>query len=375
MKRKSLFLAALGVLLLSSCDKDLVVQDSVPATLKLTITGTDVDTRSTVTPLPTQIEENTVKRVTIGLFKSDGGGATDVIKEFLPGDLTVINSNTYQTSVQGSITNNESGARDVIVVVNAPAGHFAGATTKTAFISKALTLTQERNNLPMSGVCTAILTANQTVGPVIAQVSRMVARVDLVKLSSAFDPAGQYAFASFKADEVFMYNAMTTSSTDCLNTQFPGHGWFEALPPTLYLPNLRDAIDQTFTGNTDYTTRHYFYTFANLFTTNLLLLNNLDGPFTMATRLVISGKFKANASDPGDGERVYYPVIINRLLPPAVPADPLGIGVKRNTIYQITAVIKNKGGVTPITIIDPATLGVKVEVLDWEATIPQSAEF
>jgi hypothetical protein len=377
MKRKSLFLAALGVLLLNSCDKDLVVQNSVPATLKIAITGTDVDTRSTVTPSPTQTEENTVNRVTVGLFKSTGG-ATDVIKEYALSDLTAVSTNTYQASIQGSITDSESGNRDVIVVVNAPANHFAGATTKTAFITKALTLTQVKNNLPMSGVTTATLVANQVVGPVTAQVSRMVARVDLVSLSSAFDPAGPYANASFTADEVFMFNAMTTSTVDCLTTQFPGHGWLQdplPAPPVIFNPNLGDVINKTFIGSTTYDTMHYFYTFANLFTTNLIV-DNLNGPFTMATRLVISGMFKVDKNNILDGgTRVYYPVIVNRVLKSADLTTTKGIGVNRNTIYKISATIKSIGGVTPTTIIDPAYLDFNVEVKNWDLTINQSAEF
>ncbi|WP_321425933.1 hypothetical protein [uncultured Bacteroides sp.] len=57
MKKRSLFLVVIGTLLLSVCDYDKVAQDKVPATLKLTITGTDVDTRSFVTPGPVQTEE------------------------------------------------------------------------------------------------------------------------------------------------------------------------------------------------------------------------------------------------------------------------------------------------------------------------------
>lgn len=374
MKKQKLFFVVLGALLLSSCDRDVVVQDSIPAKLTLSITGTNVDTRSSALPLPSQAEENTVNRVTIGLFKSSG--AIDVIKEILLADLTTINASAYQTTIQGSIIGTESGARDIIVVANAPANYFAGLTTKFAFINKALSLTQVRNNLPMSGTGTTTLIANQTVGPVTVPISRMVARVDLVSLSSAFDPAGQYANASFVADEIFMYNAMSTSTVDCATTLFPKDGWLQTpipTPPILYDASLRDPINQPFTGSTAYSTKHYFYTFANLFMANLGNATNIGGPFDVATRLVISGMFKTNPSD--SEERVYYPVIINRLLPPAIPADPLGIGVKRNTIYQITATIKSKGGVTPLTIIDPAYLGVKIEVLDWALIVPQNAEF
>ena len=376
MKKRSLFLVVMGALLLSACDYNEVVKDKVPATLKLTITGTDVDTRSFVTPGPAQTEENNVNRVTIGLFKP--GGATDVITELLPGDLAVSGTTNliYDATVQGYITGSESGNRDIVVVINAPAKHFAGATTKTAFITKALSLTQVKNNLPMSGVNTTTLVANQTVGPVTINAARMVARVDLQSLSSAFDPAGQYADASFAADEIFMFNAMNTSTIDCATTQIPSHGWLQdpvPIPPILYNPDLGDAISKTFTGETTYSTKHYFYTFANLFMDNLNYTDNLNGSFILATRLVISGIFKVNAADAG--ERVYYPVIVNRVLQSGDLTATKGIGIKRNTIYQISATIKNKGGATPITIIDPATLGVKIDVLDWEPTVPQDAEF
>jgi hypothetical protein len=373
MKKNYLFLVGIGALLaMSSCSKEedlTVVKKGTPATLKITVLGADANTRATTVNPLVEGDDNTITRVTIGLFKA--GGATDVIKD--GGTLT-----SNKILVTGSVTTGDDGKRDVVVVANATAGLFAGCTTKALFMEKLMTLTQNRSLLPMAGESlTSVSTPNQlstninTPGEASVTISRLVARVQLESLQTQFDPAGQYPNAKFKANSIFMLNAKSMSKVDgsLTSTLLDGRTYTEGVAPDPVLYPLKDNVDLTFPAANVYSTIHYFYTFPN----DLALLNN-------ATRLVIGGIFDVDGdfTTLTDQSPVYYPVIVNRILRPLTSqeiTDGYNTGIKRNTIYSISVIIKNKGVVDPITIIDPAYLDVTVTVAPWALTISQPVTF
>jgi len=382
MKNRFLFLVGIGALLaMSSCSKDeenLVVKSGEPATLKLTLKGTDVNTRALGSPIsPTQTEENKIQRIVVGLFKTDG--STDVIfeKEYTSGYTAGTPIEITGRIVQGS---GDSGSRDIIVVANAPANHFRGITTKGAFEGKELDLTQTKDLLPMTGTSTVTLQANKTVSPAVnpIPITRLVSRIDLISLTTAFEPGGQYANATFHADEIYLYNAMSKCGVDGASSTLI-HGWLNATPPTV-VTGLYDTVDLlgSLSSPINYPTTlgdfHFFYTFPNLFPT-IIDEPFLNGQFTGYTRLVITGIFKANGT--GDGERVYYPIIINRVGTTAElnTSTGVGIGVKRNTVYQVAAIIKNKGVDNPDIVINPAYLNITVTPVNWDVLLPQTVTF
>ena len=72
-------------------------------------------------------------------------------------------------------------------------------------------------------------------------------------------------------------------------------------------------------------------------------------------------------------------MVVNRILRQLTPAEIAGgnynTGIKRNTIYSISVVIKNKGVDNPYIIIDPGYLIITLEPQDWLLTIDQPVDF
>ena len=384
MKNRFLFLVGIGALLaMSSCSKDeenLVVKSGEPATLSLTIKGSDLSTKATTTAseLATAGEnfDNTITRVTVGLFKKGGTleGLTDVIQE---GALV-----SGKILVKGSIISNESADRDIVVVANAEAEYFKGISNKSTFLAKIMTLTQTKTLLPMAGTGTGTLTKtiNNTGtgdGTASITITRLVARVQLTSLKTDFDPAGQYPDATFTADAIFMYNAVKELKVDgsiTSTTPLPlidGRTYTEGSPAQATMIDNFTPVMLVPESPSAYTTYHYFYTFPN----DLHLLNNYD----KATRLVIRGTFDPDGNPvTTPNPIVFYPVIVNYFANPTadqIPANGYNNGIVQNKIYSISVTIKNRGVDNPDIIIDPAYLNVSVTVASWALNINQPVEF
>ncbi len=375
MKSRFLFLVGIGVLLaMSSCSKDeenLVVKSGEPAKVSITLKGTNIDTRALGnTTAPSVTEENKIQRIVVGLFKTDG--STDVIfeKDYTSGyDGSIIN--VTGRLVQGS----DNGYRDIIIVANAPTNHFKGIANITDFENTKIALTQTKDLLPMTGTSSVTLEPNKTVtisSPI--QITRLVARINLVNIVTAFEPGGLYANSTFHADQIFLYNAMSKCEVDGTYSD-PVHGW-SAIAPYQGVSGLFENVDLSTPINYPTTAGDflYFYTYPNLFPTSIDQAF-LDGPFANYTRLVIGGTFDLDGvtSNPNtDASRVYYPIIVNRvkLVSEINISAGVGIGVKRNTVYKVAAVIKSKGVDNPDIVINPAYLNVTVTPVAWDLTIP-----
>lgn len=329
------------------------------AKLEISILGTPkVNTKSTGT-LPGTSDEEKIQRIAVAIFNSDG--SVNTISE------------ATTTTPSMSITCTPAASCNGVAVANAPANTFAGVTTKTAFLAKTVTLGQTATELPMSGEIkdkttsanTFTLTAGQTTNTKV-ELTRMVARVSISSIKTAFDPAGQYSKATFKAKQIFMHNAKTTSNVDpsTLTTTNLKTGWDDASVTADYVATLKDDISGggIAIGGTAYTTPYWFYTFPN------------DN--TKSTRLVIRGDFDPDGSGSVTASDVYYPVVVNL----GQTGTSINSGAKdgtiaRNTTYTITATIKGKGAPNPNTNMAPATLDLTVTVAAWALNITQDVEF
>lgn len=164
------------------------------AQLELRLTGSGVNTKATGSALPTQAEENTLKRFTVAIFNSDN--SVNAIQ-------TITTNMTSATTINCTPAAGCTG----IVVANAPTdNYFAGVLNKTDFLKKTIALAdaQAKDCLPMSGAVkdgsgntTFTLSAGSNTG-MTAQLLRLVARVSISSIKTAFDPNGQYAAASYE---------------------------------------------------------------------------------------------------------------------------------------------------------------------------------
>ena len=333
------------------------------AQLELRLTGSGVSTKATGSALPTQAEENTLKRFTVAIFNSDN--SVNAIR-------TITTNMTSATTINCTPAAGCTG----IVVANAPTdNYFAGVLNKTDFLKKTITLAdaQAKGCLPMSGDvkdgsgnATFTLSAGSNTG-MTAQLLRLVARVSISSIKTAFDPNGQYAAASYELKNIFVRNAMQEavpgtggSSTTKMGTPAYLTGNYDKSTGTVaYLANsVTPPVDVSAEHKTDY----WFYILPNEETTH--------------TALVLEGTFKKNASDAGS--TIYYPIIVNKNQAGTNITGTAGTGtsnITRNNTYAIKATIKNIGTTDPMGDITPTSLELTVNVATWALNITQDVTF
>jgi len=333
------------------------------AQLELRLTGSGVSTKATGSALPTQNEENTVKRFTVAIFNSD---------ESVNAIQTVTNNTTPATTINCTPATSCTG----IVVANAPTdGYFSGVLNKTDFLKRTIELgdAQTKDCLPMSGdVKNGDGNATFTLGAGIntgmtARLSRLVARVSVSGIRTEFDPNGQYSAASYELKNIFVRNAVkeavpgtggysTTkmSTPDYLTGNYTGSSGTVAYLANSVTPPVSVGIEH----KTDY----WFYILPNEEATR--------------TALVLEGTFKKSASDAGT--TIYYPIIVNKSQTGTNITGASGTGtsnIARNTTYAIKATIKNIGTDDPTGEINPTSLELTVSVADWALNITQDVTF
>jgi hypothetical protein len=398
---------------------------SSPAIVKLTLsTGSTTKTGggttytgstgnySTSTPAGTGTlassgtDEAKINHICVGLFKT--GGTTVSIQEVDLSSSSVSTSSNTNGEISTSITTTTD-AQDIVIVANVPANKFKGVATKTAFIQTAADLayttsadgltstptslnSQKTTALPMFGSQTAINSTNSSSVSTTVPLTRMVARVGVTAITTAFDASGAYSSATFVPTEVFMYNANTscnwdgsftpsvqtgestttpasssTAITSANNSSLTNYAYlssgylnFSSITPNTTTPS-------TLNSSTVYATKYLKTTDTPLFF--YVFPNNA----TAATKLVIKGIWYFN----GTYEIVYYPIVINHSQTGtsfnsgadggAVPAGTDSY-VAYNTRYTLTAIIKGKGSSSPGVNITPANIAVKVNVNTWADT-------
>ena len=357
MKKNFYLMTAFCAIILSACSAD---TDPAPTTekdrtAKLEISLVGTTTRATGTLPGDTGAENDLNTIAVGVFNSDG--STNTITEFDSNQLTAKSAVINCTPSTGCT---------IVVVANAPSGHFAGVTTLSNFNAKTVNLSQTNSggvqvntNLPMSAQQTGV---NLTVaGPntVTLALSRLVSRISIADIKTAFDPSGQYKDATFTATGIFLYDAKSTSTvdpatpvtTDLISGETAGNEY------------LMNALSDVLIPAGGYTTPYWFYTFAN--------------DATNPTKLVIKGNFDADGSGSTyTPEPVYYPVVINKSQTGTVITGGSGDAtIGRNTAYKIKVTIKGKGVANPATDIVPAALTIDVSVKDWDLVINQNVVF
>ena len=334
------------------------------AKLEIRLTGETATTKATGATLPTQTVENTIKRFTVAIFNKD---------------QTVNTIQTITTKTTSPTTINCTPAKDCtgIVVANAPTeNHFAGALNKGDFLKKVIALTKAQTSdcLPMSGEvkdksgnATFTLAPGENTG-MTAVLKRLVARVSVSSIKSAFDPNGQYSAASYQLKNIFVRDAVKEvvpavggySDTKMTTPAFLTGSYTNS---TGTEAALATAVSPAVNVSTEHTTNYWFYIFPNEETDK-------------HTALVLEGTFKKNASDAGT--TIYYPVIINKDQIGTSITGNSGKGtsnIQRNTTYAIKATIKGIGTTDPAADIDPASLQLTVSAANWELNITQDVTF
>lgn len=368
----------------SSSDEPSSVSDNTPKELTLTIMSTKPVTKAALnsTSAPTDAQEKTINRITVGIFSSNGSEVR-TIQEFSDGTASsadeTAGTNKFYNQSNGSATvkvvTTQMAAGDIVAVaINAPANAFNSVSTITGFNTVSLDADKaiarnastgsidtapQSNNIPMYGDATASLTEGTNYSARV-DVKHITAKVTLESLSVKFASDGPYSAATFTPEEIFLYsvpdgvkfnNDEQCSSNSFITGQSDESGYKKYLTAS---PSSSTAL----TGTSSLSDKFYFYTTPN---------NNTD----KKTKLVIKGNFKADGT--GTGETVYYPVKLNY----EVKADgttgvPSGVSsadaykVLPNKNYKCTVVIKTKGVSDPSDDIDPTTATITIDVASFE---------
>lgn len=365
---------ATATLSLSACGSDenenVIQPKEKTAKLELTLVGTPADSRATGT-LPTT-DESQINRLTVAVFTGASGNPVNALREFMGDDIKAA---TGGTGKKITMLCEPGNGQTIYVVANASTGLFAGVTNLAGFKAKLMLLsettkaagagaatdTQKANNLPMLGSTTGKdFTAGTETEANIA-LSRLVARVSISNVKTAFDPVGRFKDATFKVDAIYLKNVDSSVNADKTGGA-PINGGHEGAVVTQY---LYEAVTGH-TANTELTTPYYFYTFPNV-------------DSSKPTKLIIKGLFDADGSGSTSAPIArYYPITINKKQANTTISGGAGTdkgSIAANTRYVLTAVIKGEGAADDKTDIDPATLQLTVTVADWALTISQNVTF
>ncbi|WP_195546702.1 fimbrial protein [Bacteroides intestinalis] len=367
---------ATATLSLTACGSDenenVIQPKEKTARLELTLVGTPADSRATG-ELPTT-DESQINRLTVAVFTGAEGNPVNALHEFTGDD---IKDATGGTGKKITMLCEPGNGQAIYVVANAASKLFAGVTNLTEFQAKLALLSettkdagtgdvtdaQKANNLPMLGTATGKdFTAGVELKAEIA-LSRLVARVSISSIKTAFDAAGQFKDATFKVDAVYLKNANSSVNMK-KEGSVPINGGHEGAVVTAN-KYLYEAVTGH-TANGELTTPYYFYTFPNV---------SKDNP----TKLIIKGTFDADGTGTtASAVTRYYPIVINKKQANTTITTGQGTAkgsIAFNTKYVLTAVIKGEGAPDDKTDIDPATLQLTVTVADWVLTINQNVTF
>jgi hypothetical protein len=329
--------------------------------------------------------ESSVKNLVIAVFDGTTLENTFVVSSPEVTGNTITKKITYKASTP-----------KIVVVANVPASVFTGVKTADEFNVLTTSLdnttsaydaatatftsavgdkdnvgTQKSDVLPMIGTASAI-DAN---GSSSVSLYRMVSRVSIGSIKTAFSEYGPYAGFTFKVEQVYMANVPSAST---LASEWDANGGGSAAVTSSMVQGLttNETDYKSYLGTgvldaaTPFTTNEYFYVFPNSSTT-----------FSTQTKLVIKGQLYDKS-----GALVgtyYYPVVVNRAQTGtdinnsnSSDASHSGTGtVGANRTYTLGVTIMTKGNTNPDDDLKPTDLSISVTVSDWSSNLTQDVIF
>lgn len=310
MKTKKFFYALMGLLALSACNKNQMTVEypqQEPEYCSLTVAvNTGLVVKSTGAADVVTANEKAVKSLQVFVFRGD----------FLDAYQKVSASTLSLTCTAGS--------RKVYAVVNAP--DLSSVSSLSALENTIVDLANNSPNaLVMAGCKDVSLPQSEAVS---VDVSRLVARIALNKISRVFESASLGAL-KFTVKNIYVSDAAGTiklSGTTSISKWY-NSGRNSELPTLLF-----DTVNTDIANNSAYQTVHYFYVMPN------------DNS-SKTTKLVIEASLGS--------ETFYYPL--------ELPA------IERNKSYEFQNVkVLRPGSDKPDTPVESDEISFTVNVRDWD---------
>lgn len=384
----ALIMAAMtaGVASCSSSDEPSSVSDNTPKELTITIKTQGVTTKAAASGTdPGTTAENTMNRITIGIFDNTGNQVRAIQEFSATGDNSLVGAgkNYFLNTTNGTatvtvVTTKMESNDKILVAVNAPEGKFAGISKADDFKNVNLTATQAlytksdntmptdgialSNNIPMFGEALITGTAPNFTATVTPK--HLTAKVTLEELKVEFAPDGPYSAATFTPNQIFMYNVpdglkFNDSDPFITSTFLTGEDKTATSDPLFLttgdISSGATALKGTTAGGSNkFSNTYYFY-----------ITPNNDVTADNRTKLVIKGTFDPDGSGTTTST-VYYPVKLNS----QVLADGTHSVVDGTTEYQVNpnknykckVTIKTIGSTGPGIDIDPTTATITINV-------------
>ena len=326
MKKLILTLSAVAMATaMTSCNGDKTGYSHDPALVHATV-SVDGDYHTTRSTGVTAAQEENVKNLQIFVFSENGE------KEFY------VNAGSSKT---GEIVV-EEGKKNIVALVNAPA--MESITSKSSLYSQTSKLSDNSlGSLVMTGEAEVVI---QSGGNITIQVTRLISKVTIKKISSAFK-SSTYSSKEFKINSIYLINvagdntyAGTSQPTIWYNKLYNGTNDSNAGSFAL----LSDPVGKVLAYQSSYSVEHSFFCYPN---------PTSDESFESTwcprhTMLVVDALL--------DGKQTYYPVEL-----------PV-IGRNKSIIID-ELIITRKGSDYPYVPVPDGTCNVSVEVVDWDVIL------
>lgn len=322
--KKFLTLLAMSLVLLS-CTKQEIYEDESYSNLTVYVNGKEL-TKAVPTTDP-KLVENTINKVVIGVFKSDGTVKT--IKEF--------------TSVGKSVTMrvaNLSTTDKVLCAINNTGVSFSDCKTINDFNNKEITLDNSLtsntvdiipSNLPMYGEGTVVGNGDNYTSDINAY--HLNTKVTLNALTIALPNGG-----TFTPKEIFLINN-------------PGSIKFSYANPFTSSIYYHGALNSSISGQNQ---KLYLGSSNINSTVNQLFFYTSPNNSTKSTKLVIFGTYDADGNGGSiQSKNTYYPITIDKTLLP-------------NKNYILNVSIKGQGVDNPTDDLNYSNLIVTINANNFE---------
>jgi hypothetical protein len=323
--KKQLLIIAVVALIVSACQKENqceTCKEGKPVEVTVSINGTAMS-KSTGN---TYANESKVSNLQILAFDADG-------------ELENYRSVDNEMSVTLLAS---SGEKTVWAVVNAPS--LEGISTIDELRG---TMTNLSDNTLDNFVMTGSVTEELTDGAVIAiTVRRLVARVSVAKITTAFADTPAYAGKTLKLTGIYMLNVAGAVS---LSLDGEPSLWYNKLRHEDETADtfLYDTLDQTIDNNSSYEVEHAYYPYPNNVDVSVKSIDEENRGIWSPRRSILCIEVEF------DGVAGYYPIEL-----------PV---IDRNKTYVIEEVVLTRApGDKPYDPIDTGAATVNITVQDWE---------
>lgn len=324
-KTLKIFFAAMLGLATVSCDYDKTATTPEHPLVKATVSVCGSPTVSKATGVTSSQEDN-ISNLQLFVFNDK-----DALEYY-------INAGSADT---GEIVV-EEGKKTIVAVVNAP--DMKDVNDKSSLFGRTSRLSD--NSLGSMVMTGSVETAVQDGGNITIQVTRLISKVTIKKITSSFKSA-TYSSKEFKINSIYLINVAGDNSYS--GTSEP-KTWYNKLyngandPSAGSFALLSDPVGKTVAHKASYSNVHTFYCYPN---------PTAEESFESTwcprhTMLVVDATL--------GGEQTYYPVEL-----------PV-IGRNKSIIIE-ELIITRKGSDYPYMPVTDDTCNVNVEVIDWDVIL------